>query len=104
MGLQVGLPGELRWACMLLAAGLGITFAWLSRRSMPLVVTTLQGVGLMIVGFVGISNALAPSLGMTFLEWSASRSLLVPVLFVMLSLTAFSFQANADQGDIRSGA
>jgi len=101
---QVGLPGELRWACTLAAAALGTAFAWLNPRGMPLVVTTFQGVGLMIVGFVGVSNAWLPSLGLTFLEWSAHRSLLVPMLFVMLSLTAFSFQANAHQGDIRSGA
>jgi hypothetical protein len=104
LAAQFGLPTVAKSVCAAAGSGLGMAFAWLNRRAMPLAVTTVQGAVLMIVGFVGLSNALLPSLGITFVEWAATWSLLVPVLLGMLCVTAYSYQANAQQGDIRSGA
>jgi hypothetical protein len=104
LATQTGLHLSARWACALVAGGFGVTLAWLNKRSMPLVVTTVQGAVLMVVGFVGLSNALLPSLGVTFRQWSAESALLVPVLLSMLCVTAYSYQANMQQGDIRTGA
>jgi hypothetical protein len=104
LATQMGLHFAARWACTLVAGGLGVALAWLNKRSMPLVVTTAQGAVLMVVGFVGLSNALLPSLGATFRQWSAESALLVPVLLSMLCVTAYSCQANMQQGDIRTGA
>lgn len=101
---QLGLDPLARWAAATVGGGLGLGLAWLNRREMPLVLTTLQGTALLIVGFVALSNALLPSLGVTFLRWSAERVLLVPFLFGMLCVTAYSCQTNMRQGDIRSGA
>jgi hypothetical protein len=103
LATQVGLNHAARWACLALVGGLGVAFAWLNKRGMPLVITTVQGAILMVVGFVGLSNALLPSLGVTFLSWSADWALLVPTLLGMLCVTAYSCQANMQQGDIRSG-
>jgi len=104
LAAQLGLHVAVQWVCVSVGGGLGVAFAWLNRRAMPLVVTTVQGTVLMIVGFVGLSNALLPSLGVTLLEWAADWSLLIPAVLGMLWVTAYSCQANAQQGDIRSGA
>lgn len=104
LAAQFGLHVAAKWVCVCVGGGLGLALPCLNRRAMPLVVTSVQGVALMIVGFVGLSNALLPSLGVTFLEWAADWSLLVPAMLGMLWVTAYSCQANTQQGDIRSGA
>ena len=104
LATQVGFHSAAWWTCTLTGGGLGLALAWSNKRAMPLVVTSVQGVALMIVGFVGLSNALLPSLGITFLEWAADWSLLVPAMLGMLWVTAYSCQTNTQQGDIRSGA
>lgn len=104
LAAQVSFHSAAWWACTFAGGGLGLALAWSNKRAMPLVVTSVQGVALMIVGFVGLSNALLPSLGITFLEWAADWSLLVPAMLGMLWVTAYSCQTNTQQGDIRSGA
>jgi hypothetical protein len=101
---QIGLQVSARWACAAVSGGLGLAFTFLNRRAMPLVVTTVQGATLMIVGFVGLSSALLPSLGITFVQWAADWSLVVPAVLSMLWVTAYSCQTTMQQGDIRTGA
>ena len=69
---------------------------------MTVVMTTLQGTVLMIVGFVGAASELAPSVGLTFRDWADGQSLLVPILLLMLFVTAYSYQSSAQRGDIIS--
>ena len=70
---------------------------------LPIVVTILQGAGLLVVGFVGVTCELVPSLGLTFVEWADRLPLMVPVLMVMLCVLGYSVQYNAFNGDISSG-
>jgi hypothetical protein len=91
----------------LIAAGTGfpagLSLIWVCRRSLPILVTIVQGAGLLVVGFVGITNAVAPSLGQTFLEWAADIPLMVPGFMLMLCVLGYSVQANAQQGSIETG-
>ncbi len=91
----------------LIAAGIGFpvgfSLIWVCRRTLPILVTIVQGAGLLIVGFVGITNATAPSLGQTFLEWAAAIPLMVPGFVLMLCVLGYSVQANALQGSIETG-
>jgi hypothetical protein len=91
----------------LVAAGVGLcigySLIWLCRRTLPILVTVVQGAGLLVVAFVGLTNALAPSLGLTFLEWAAGIPLMVPGLMLMLCVLGYSVQANAQQGAMESG-
>lgn len=114
-GLVFGLLGhymatrmDLYGAAPLLAAGTGafagLALAWGRQRSLPILVTTLQGAGMMLIGFVGLAATIAPTLATTFVEWAGSISLLVPMFLVMLTVLGYSIQANLQQGDIRAGS
>ncbi len=103
LGLQLHLP-ELGVFVALgvgLLAGLGQ--AALCPRSMGVVLTTLVGAVLLVVGFVSLTAALIPSLGSTFRVWASSWSLVIPVLMGMLVVMCWSIQATAQQGDLRTG-
>lgn len=100
---QVGLPPNI----MLVIGGggfvAGLAAIWICGRTLPILVTVVQGAGLLVVGFVGLTTALAPSLGVTFVEWATQIRVMVPALMVMLCVLGYSVQANAFQGDIESG-
>lgn len=84
------------------AAGFFLVFT--SRRVLPLIITSLIGTSLMLIGFVGLATSLLPSLGATFRSWANDHALLVPGLLCMLIATAYSVQSRSMQGDIRTGA
>ncbi len=69
---------------------------------MTVVLTTLQGTVLMIIGFVGAAGELVPSVGSTFREWADAQSLMVPFLVLMLFVTGYSYQSSAQRGCIIS--
>lgn len=102
LSIQFGLPGYVPLAVFLLAGMFGALFAHLSYRPMTVVLTTLQGTVLMIIGFVGTASELVPSVGSTFREWADAQSLLVPFLVLMLFVTGYSYQASAQRGSIIS--
>lgn len=81
----------------------GLSLRWISARTMPIIVTTVEGAALLIVGFVGVTGALAPSLATTFVDWSQTIPLLTPAMMVMLFVLGYSVQSNAQQGDVRTG-
>ena len=103
LGNQLGVPRSMLWGVSGVAGGLGVFFAIISYRSMSVVLTTLQGVALMVVGWVALMSRLMPSVGATFRDWANSQALLVPVFLVMLFVAAFSYQAMHQQGDIKTG-
>ena len=82
---------------------IGLSLFWVCRRSLPILITMLQGSGLLIVGFVGLTSAAVPSLGLTFQDWAERIPLMIPVLIVMLCTLGYSVQANALQGDMEVG-
>lgn len=86
------------------AGGLGASFAALCQRTTPVVVTTLQGVVLLVVGLVGFTSDYFPTFGDTFRGWAASWSLLVPILMVMFAVTAYSYQELHRVGNTKTGA
>lgn len=103
IAIQVGIAPKIS----LLIGGVGLlvgfSLLWVCRRMLPIVVTIVQGAGLLVVGFVGLSTALLPSLGLTFVDWAERLPLMVPALMVMLCVLGFSVQASAYQGDVESG-
>lgn len=74
-----------------------------SPRSMTILMTSLHGAALFILGFTGVADAVLPVLGGTLRSWAHHRSAILPVLLGMLTLTAYSCQANARRGDLRTG-
>jgi len=81
----------------------GTLLPFVARRALPMVITTVQGAGLLVVGFVGLASRTVPTLATTFVEWSESLSLMVPVLLAMVITLGISVQANLRQGDIETG-
>jgi hypothetical protein len=73
-------------------------------RSLPIIVSVLQGAALMVIGFVGVADNLAPSLANTFTDWARTIPLMIPVLMTMLFVLGYSVQANQQQGDMQTGA
>jgi hypothetical protein len=100
---QVHLPTVGIWVAAGIAGMLGIAFSILSPRTMALILPTLQGVVLLVVGFVIISTNLVPSVGFTFRDWANTQSLLVPIFLTMLFVAGYSYQAMHARGDIRTG-
>lgn len=86
-----------------LTGSLGALFAYLCPRSMTVILTTLQGAVLMLVGFTGAATHVLPSIGTTFLSWASSTSWLVPVMLAMLFTMTYSIQTMSQQGDIQTG-
>jgi len=93
---------------ILIAAGVfgggSLILAILSKSAMTLLHTTLLGAGLTILGFVGVSNAVMPSLGSAFRTLTHNYWLIVPIVLLGLSVTLYTYQANAGQGDILTGS
>ncbi|MBI5863462.1 MAG: hypothetical protein HZB38_02910 [Planctomycetes bacterium] len=88
---------------LVFGAALGMSLRWVCLRSLPIILTVIQGAGLLVLGFVGVTGNLAPSLASTFCEWSRTIPLMIPVLLVMLFVLGYSVQANQAQGDLTSG-
>lgn len=82
---------------------LGVLFAVLNYRTNTVVLTTLQGVALLLVGFVALASNAMPAVGATFRQWASNQVLVVPVLMTMLFVAAYSYQAMCQRGDIRTG-
>lgn len=104
LSFRLGIPANIAGFSMVLGGALGFSMFWLCRRTLPLIVTTLQGAGLLVVGFVATTSSLMPNLGETFVDWSSDVPLTVPVLMVMLCITGISVQANGQQGDMQTGS
>jgi hypothetical protein len=89
----------------LVAAGLagvgGLVHALLDYRGTTMVLTTVQGAVMLVIGWVSVTSQLAPSLGVTFREWANSQELLVPGFLAMLFATAYSCQAMRRQRNIK---
>jgi hypothetical protein len=82
---------------------LGALFGCLCYKTTTVILTTLQGVTLMVLGFVAVATQIVPAVGSTFRQWANNQSLLVPVFMTMLFAAAFSYQSTHLQGDIRTG-
>lgn len=100
---QVGLPPLWYGIVGSLAAALGAMFTLVCARSTPMVLTTLVGAVMIVVGLVGAASAYVPTFGHTFRDMAAQYGLLVPIFLSMFAVMAFSVQANQRQGDMRSG-
>jgi hypothetical protein len=103
LATQVGVKGIPMWIAGGLLGSAGTVLALVCRESMAVILTSLHGASWMILGFAGLAAVLMPLVGATFKNWASSQSLVVPILLLMLVVTAYSFQANERQGDIRSG-
>ncbi|MBU0637545.1 MAG: hypothetical protein KKB50_01670 [Planctomycetes bacterium] len=103
LAMQLGFKALVASGAGALTGGLGLLFAWLCFRTMVVVLTTAQGAALLVLGFVGVTSSIMPSVGATFRAWAASQSLLVPILMAMLFVMGYSYQAMHQQGDICTG-
>lgn len=103
LAVQVGVRSYMSLLVGAVGLLLGVSLFWMCRRTLPILVTIIQGAALLVVGFVGITAVSVPSLGLTFVEWAGRLSLMVPVLLAMLCTLGYSVQSNAFQGDIESG-
>ena len=100
---QLGFRGALAWAALAFCGCVGTLMALLCRRAMTILLTSVHGAVWMIVGFVGLSATIMPSVSTTFRNWASGQSLMIPILMLMLVTTAYSCQANAKQGAIFTG-
>ncbi|MBK8913045.1 MAG: hypothetical protein IPM64_00345 [Phycisphaerales bacterium] len=101
---QVGVMPPTLTAATAVGAILGCGFVCFCRHAPIAVNTALQGVMLIVVGWVGLSTAFVPSIGRTFVVWASGWEMLVPGLLLMLFVTGYSYQAMNLRGDIRTGA
>ena len=103
LAVQLGFRTYMVWVIAGVGLPVGFSLIRVCRRTLPILVTIVPGSGLLVVGFVGLTNALVPSLGLTFLDWAESFPPMVPGFMLMLCILGYSVQANALHGDIESG-
>lgn len=72
-------------------------------RALPILLTTLQGAVLLVLGFTAVCNHVLPALSRTFVDWSESFWPTLPIMLTLFTITGYSVQANARQGDTRTG-
>jgi hypothetical protein len=103
LAYQLGMPAALVLGATVVGALGGLASVWLYRRPLPMVLTAIHGSGLMVVGFVGLMCGVLPAVGSTFVSWSSSFGLLVPVILAMLVTTGLAYQSST-QFDLQTGA
>jgi hypothetical protein len=101
---EMALPDYFVGTASALACGIATIMTVLCRRTMIILLTSLQGAAMIIVGVIGVAATVLPSVSTTFRAWSSGRSLTEPMLLGMLMATAYSCQANFCQGDIVTGS
>lgn len=83
---------------------LGVILTLVSRAPMVVLFTTLQGAALIVLGMVGVASDAMPALGHTFLSLAGRNGAVVPILLLLMTITAYSYQATSRRGDIISGS
>ncbi len=101
---QIGLKGIVIWLAVGVCGGIGLLQSLLFRRTMNIVFAALLGATLMLMGLVGMGDAIVPSLGSTFRSLAGSWPLLMPVLLAMIAIMSYSYQAMERRGDIQTGS
>ncbi len=61
LAAQCGLRGTSLWVGLVVSGVAGVILSLVSRQAMAVLVTTLLGAGLMIVGFVGVASTIIPT-------------------------------------------
>ncbi len=100
---QFGLKGTPLIIGLALSGAAGAVLALVCRRTMVMLMTSITGAALIIVGAVGVSGTLLPAFSNTFRLYARDWPWSVPVLLSMLVMMAYSCQANYRQGDLRTG-
>jgi hypothetical protein len=101
---QFGFPGSWPLACAAILAGIGAMLANVSRRTMPMLITTMIGGFLMMVGVVGLTATYIPSFSSTFRDFAHAWPLVGPIMVAMAIAMSYAYQSNHKQGSITSGA
>ncbi len=104
LSFQCGLRDEFALMSGVVGAGCGTAALWLYTRPLPVVLTTIHGAALIVIGFVGLASATLPSMGATFVDWSSAMPAIVPTMLGMIFVTGYAFQANSRQGALETGS
>jgi|GEM_PF-6476746 len=99
LAAQLGLKGAPAWIGIALLASGGLVLGIVSPRAMGMIMTSLYGAALFVLGFFVVADTLVPAIGSTLRGWTSGRSLFMPILLCMLATTAYSYQANCKPGD-----
>lgn len=102
LAYQLGMPAALVLGATAVGALGGLASVWLYTRPLPMVLTAIHGSGLIVVGFVGLMCDVLPAVGSTFVSWSSSFGLLVPIILAMLVTTGLAYQSST-QFDLQTG-
>jgi len=95
-----GLPVTVASLACAIVAG---TLALVTRRTMTILVTSIIGGALLIVGFVGFAGTVIPTFSNTFRLFAREWPLSMPAIMVMLTTLCYAYQANQRRGDLRFG-
>lgn len=99
-----GSPPIITLFVLVIASAVAALLSLLCVRTMRVVLMSVQGAILMIVGFVGVTSQVIPSMGDTFRSLASSWALLTPLLLTMVVVTTYATQSNYLRGDMRTGA
>ncbi len=97
---QLGLPDVPSWIAAGLLGVSALVLTLVGRHTMIIFLTAFPGAGLFVVGLAGVGAAFIPSVGSTVCEWGSGRSVIIPILLIMLVVTAYSYQANDRAGEL----
>lgn len=100
---QLGSRGDATLVVFALGFLGGCVLTSLNRATMTVLLTSIVGSAVMVVGFIGLANGVLPSLGGTIRALAGAQPLTLPILIAMLTVTTYSYQANSFRGDIVTG-
>lgn len=100
---QLGFSSLMIIAMTIVGAGLATIYSFLSPRSAPVIVTTILGTMMLVIGFVGLSTTFLPSVGSSLRTYANSFSLLLPMLGGMVFIASYSYQSMHLRGDMETG-
>lgn len=96
-------PREVTLALFVAGAILSTVGSLLCPRTMPLLLTTLLGTALLLIGFVATSTAFVPALGGTFRDMATGQAFVIPIIALMVFVGGYSFQSMQARGDMVTG-
>ncbi len=101
--LQFGFGSTVVLSAFGVGLAIGLVFAILYPRTTPVLLSTMVGSALIVLGFIGLSCDLLPAVGNTVKVWALGKSPFITMLLIVLTVMAYSVQAMEKQGDMYTG-
>jgi len=103
LAMQVGLPPTGTMAMGGVGALAGAVAPRFYPRTLPLIISSLHGGALIVLGLISFGDSYMPGMISTFVVWSNRNAFMAPAALLLLVVMGMSVQLKGRQGDIETG-